>query len=414
MRYPVLIVLCAAAFLALIGLALHPLSQTFVFPDSRTYLAAAKELYLHGRAHEARPLGIAALDGLPLAFGFGDKAVILWSRALNAGCWIGTALLLFAQTRSFVNGRCAFLWTLAFILCAGPAILVFHLLSELPWMFFLMLSAYCLFRFSRSKRTVFLSGAIGSLAFAMLVKPGVSLLLAGVVVYYARSVWERKSEKSMTLFYLGMLAVLLNMTMMWRQFGNFTVSYIGGFTYYNYLGTRADCLRTGETYVECDNARYRYLKTLSNPAQEKVAFADMRQQLLHNAGNLIEAYSLDVFENATHGSAAIFRCGNPGNAPLSGTGRAFFIWLARLQVVLLSAIGILAAAYGAVKFRNDAWLLYTAVIVLYIIAISGISSGQGDRFNLVTYPFSILLIARIYSRIKPSAARPRTKTGSPA
>jgi hypothetical protein len=57
-------------------------------------------------------------------------------------------------------------------------------------------------------------------------------------------------------------------------------------------------------------------------------------------------------------------------------------------------------------YKKDIFLLFVAVFILYIIGISGISSNQGDRFHIITYPFTLILIAN-YLKSKPFFAPPQ-------
>ncbi|MBN8567677.1 MAG: hypothetical protein J0M25_13210, partial [Flavobacteriales bacterium] len=82
-------------------------------------------------------------------------------------------------------------------------------------------------------------------------------------------------------------------------------------------------------------------------------------------------------------------------------------WISKYQNRCMTLLGILISLWTLLKVgRKDVMLLFTAILVLYIIGISGISSDQGDRFHLITYPFTLILIAN-YLKTKPFFVPPQ-------
>ena len=59
---------------------------------------------------------------------------------------------------------------------------------------------------------------------------------------------------------------------------------------------------------------------------------------------------------------------------------------------------LLSALFLYNNFRKERAYFFVALFITYIIVLSGISCGQGDRFHLVTFPFVILLLAKYVSR----------------
>ena len=74
---------------------------------------------------------------------------------------------------------------------------------------------------------------------------------------------------------------------------------------------------------------------------------------------------------------------------------------------MMTIFGIVLSLLTLLKYyRKDFFLFFTALLVLYIIGISGISSDQGDRFHIITYPFTLILLAN-YLKTKPFFAPPQ-------
>lgn len=393
-RWYLLLILVGIVLLMMVQGVLRVTDQDFIFPDSVTYLEAAKNLYHDFRPHDTRPIFLAFLNGIPLAFGFGDNSVFVWSYALNAVCFIATALLLFALLRQWLSDRISFLISVVYLLTLGSAIMVFHFMSESIYAFFLFLSLFFVSRYDKTKRMVWLSGALTVLILLILVRPGskVMAILAGL--YFVRVLWKNRSSASLLWIGLAIAAVFLQLSMMKNQFGHYTVSYIDSFTYYNYLGTRAQCLRDGEMFRQCDNARYRYFITLDYDQQKQVAVDDLKDQLQNNMVNLIGAYFVNLFQNSIGGSTPIAMCENKADLPFFGPIKFMMRATAKLQNIAFSMMAVLLCGWTIVRRRGERPVFFAAMVIVISIALYGVSSDQGDRFHLVLYPVILLLTGR--------------------
>lgn len=393
-RWYLLLVWSGIAVLAVVQGVLQVTNQDFIFPDSTTYLQAAKNLYTSFTPHDTRPIFLALLNGFPLLFGFGDESVFVWSYFLNAACWIGTALLLFSILRNWLSDKPAFLISLVHLLTMGSAVMVFHLLSESIYTFLLFLVVFLLFRYEKTKHFTFLSWALALLVLLILVRPGAKVLAILTCLYLAKTVWKNRQNRSLIWVGLALAAVCLQLGMMKKQFGHYTISYIDSFTYYNYLGTRAQCLRDSETFKQCDNGRYRYFITLDYDQQKKVAVDDLKGQLEHNTANVIGAYFINVFQNSIGGSTPIAMCEQKTNLPFFEPIKFAMKSAAKLQNIGFSLLALLLCAWAFMRQRAKVSIFVSAVFITVSIALYGISSDQGDRFHLVLYPMILMLAGR--------------------
>lgn len=393
-RWYLLLIAVGIAVLTAVQGILRVTNQDFIFPDSVTYLEAAKNLYHDFRPHDIRPIFLALLNGIPLAFGGGDNSVFMWSYALNAACFIGTALLLFTLLRQWLPNKISFLISAIYLLTLGSAVMVFHLLSESIYTFLLFLVIFLIFRYDKTRRFAFLSWALTLLILLILVRPGskVPAILTGL--YFVRVLWKNRSRASLLWIGLAIAAVFLQLAMIKKQFGQYTVSYIDSFTYYNYLGTRAQCLRDGQTFKQCDNARYRYFITLDYDRQKQAAVDDLKDQLQNNTANLIGAYFVNLFQNSIGGSTPIAMCENKAQLPFFETVKFVMKTSAKLQNIALSLMAVLLCGWAIVRRQSELPVFVSAMIVVISVALYGISSDQGDRFHLVLYPLILLLSGR--------------------
>jgi hypothetical protein len=195
--------------------------------------------------------------------------------------------------------------------------------------------------------------------------------------------------------------VLLQCAGLKYQFGSFTVSYIDSVTYYNYLGSKAVCVEYGKEYSQMNNPRAEYLFSLDTEQQKRLASDDLKQQLQYNKLNLAKAYVLDVIENTKTGNTCIEDCRNVGHTANFSFWNKLFMTLSKWQNRCFTVLALFLSLYYIVKqHKRDEFGFLIAGYIGYIIATSGISCGQGDRFHLVTFPFVILLLVRFLRQQK--------------
>ena len=142
LKYEFLLLIIAAVLCLTLIFVMQLNYQTLIFGDSNSYILAAKELYLQGKLNDHRPLIISIINGFPLLFGFDEKNLFNWSLFVNIFCWICTILTLYKIGLLYLNKRTSFFLALCFICCFGNFFIIFHLLSETIFVFFLTFSIY--------------------------------------------------------------------------------------------------------------------------------------------------------------------------------------------------------------------------------------------------------------------------------
>ncbi|MES2746733.1 MAG: hypothetical protein V4648_00045 [Bacteroidota bacterium] len=374
-------------------------AQTFTFGDSTSYYLAAVDLYQKGILNDHRPLVISAINGLPLAFGFENSAIYTWSLIVNLSCWLATLLLIFTIAKRYVSQKLAFLVSVFFIFCLGNLFITFHLLSETVFTFCLLLVLYLIQKHLETKKINFLIYATSLLILAIMIKPLSLLLVIIILLFFYKKAMKLFTSKHSIVIYLSGCVLLFQLFTLKKEFGNFTVSYIDAFTYYNYLGTRADCLQHNVLFEQGKNERYVYFSTLSPSQQKEVAAADFKQQLTNNTVNLGKAYFINLWINATKGSASVFGCENKANTSYFIPFQMLFKSIAKVQNIVLTSIGLALSLLTLVRWkRADLFFKISSIVILYVVIISAISSDQGDRFHIVLYPIILLLLAHFYQK----------------
>lgn len=412
-RYETVLVLSGMAVLLLLNGLLDVTGRPVFFPDSREYLDAARNLFVHHRGHQYRPLLMAFLSGIPYLFGGSDEAVRTWIVFLNTIAWLAAGLALFRILA--VHGReRAFGIALVFLTLAGSAVLVFHLLADVLFLCFLIFFLYGIHRYSESRRPVALAWALAVLAASMLVKPASQFLVLFFILYFARMLWKWKAAKALLPLYAALALVVVQMAGLRYQFGNFTVSYIDAPTLHNYLLGRSQAITDGTSYEAGANQRAEAFYRLSSKAQKKAAGLDLKMQLRYHPESVAKAYALDLFDNATDGSRTVLAY-TDGNGSLRFPLAQHILYaITEWQNRILTLAALVLSVFFLVRRRNDIQIFSLSATALYLILLSGISNGEGDRFHTSVFPVSLMLLGiflseiRLFSGRLRTASRPRT------
>lgn len=400
-RYPILLVTIGLLWITLFDFLSQMSAQGIVYPDSGSYVESAKNLYVFYRGHNFRPILMALINGIPYLFGGNDSTVLRFGFYVNVCCWLALLLLLFHLLKSFVAERIAFLFTLVAMAIIGNTALLFHLLTENIYMLFILVGFYGIYRYLKEKDYRYVAVALSVFVLSMLIKPGSKFLAILFLLYFGRVILKNYKSKYSLVLYASIGMVLLQCAGLKYQFGSFTVSYIDSVTYYNYLGSKAVCVEYGKEYSQMNNPRAEYLFSLDTEQQKRLASDDLKQQLQYNKLNLAKAYVLDVIENTKTGNTCIEDCRNVGHTANFSFWNKLFMTLSKWQNRCFTVLALFLSLYYIVKqHKRDEFGFLIAGYIGYIIATSGISCGQGDRFHLVTFPFVILLLVRFLRQQK--------------
>ena len=397
-KYPILLVAIGIVWLFLLNFLMQIGKQGHIYADSENYREAAAYLYHNLKVHYYRPAGMAAVFGLPYLFGGTDSVVFVFSFYVNIVCWLGTALLLFGFLRKYFSEYKALIVSSLFYTIIGSAFMVFHLLTESIFTFIIMLAFYLVDRYKKEDAYKYLAYASSLMILAVLIKPGAKFLAIALIIFFSR-ILIKNYRKSSNIFILMSVGVVVFFCFrMKEEYGNFTVSYIDGVTYYNYLGNNAMSLKEGKDSNEMREERMGYILNKPFPEQKTIAAQDFREQVGNNSTNLIKAYFLDIITNTKAASDCIAICKNIDNTPYFETLKQSIMFVSKYQNRIFTVLGvILALWYCAKSYKNPDVYTLMGLYILYTIAISGISSNQGDRFHAVFFPFVIILAGKLYA-----------------
>lgn len=394
-RYSLLLVLIGLLWLVVLNVLLQLDQQTLLYPDASNYLESAQKMYLKFTGHYYRPMVMAFITGLPYLFGSSDAGILQWSLIVNVMCWLGTSLLLFQIANDFLKTKVAFVVAILPFFIIGNAVLNYHLLTENIYTFFIVLAFYSLFRYYKTNNFWFLSFSLSLLLSSMLIKPGAKFLAILILLFFIKTVLKNYKDKAMILLYGSVLMILIQLVGMKVQYGDFTLSYIDGVTYHNYLFSKAECFKNGKEYHQINNPRAEYLFSLLFTDQKRVAKEDAIRQIKTNFPNVVKAYFDNLLENTKSGNACVFDLENKKGSSDFTFWKTVAFNLSKWQNRLFTIIGILVSLYFVRKlFTPKSVYALMALFVLYTIILSGISCGQGDRFHVITFPIVFLLLAK--------------------
>ena len=406
-KYHLLIILVGLICLQTLNMLLQLDKQTLIYPDCSNYLESAQKMYHKFTGHYYRPMLMAFITGIPYLFGSSDAGIFKWSLIVNVFCWLGTSIVLFEILKTFVSEKIAFWFAILPFFILGDIILNFHLLTENIFIFFIILVFYFLLRYYKTNKFWYLSLSLSLLLSSMLIKPGAKFLAIIITLFFIKEIIKNYKAKSSILLYGSVLMIMIQVVGMRVQYGDFTISYIDGVTYHNYICSKAVCFKEEKEYNQIGNPRAEYLFSLDFTNQKRVALEDLKNQIKTNLPNLVKAYFSDVIENSKTGNACVEDIKNKENKGGFDFWKQFVFNLTKWQNRFFTLLAILLAGFYLCKgFKQNKVYFFIAFFIAYIIILSGISCGQGDRFHLVTFPFMILLLTKFLSDrkfFKPSS-----------
>lgn len=394
LKYEHLLLLIAVLFALFFSYAIQLNVKFSAIGDDSSYLYSAKLLYSEFKADNTRPILISAIHGLPYLFDGSDKTVINWGFFLNFICWFFTDLLLFRILSFRIGRKKAFYLAMLFLFFVGNLAINYNFLSESIYIFMIVLSVYFIHKYYQTKTHYYITIAISVLLLNALIKP-VSIGLA--LIFIAFFIFKLKKvvlNRFAILLLLSCFLILAQMQSVKKNYGDFTISYIGSITYYNYLGAKSDCYKKGIEYVPGENERTNQFTKLSSHEMKKKATQDFVDQLKNNTFNLGKAYLFCLYKNSSKGSYIVSECKNNDKTLYFDFFYFVFKAIAKLQNIFFTIGSILASFYLLLNFkRTEKIYLLVSLSILYLFFISGISSFQCDRFHLAFFPLTLLLVA---------------------
>ena len=201
-------------------------------------------------------------------------------------------------------------------------------------------------------------------------------------------------NKYVVLLLFSLMVLGYQLIEMKKTYGDYTISYIGAGTYYNYLGGKADCYRKNISHLKFwKNKRSIDSDKLSNHEMKALAAKDFKEQLQNNTQNLAKAYLFCIYSNSSKGNYIVSECKNENNTFYFSFFRFLFKVISKLQTIFFTIITVLLSVYILLNFKkSNTYLLILAIIGLYIFFVSAIGCYACDRLHLPIFMIMVLIV----------------------
>jgi hypothetical protein len=393
-KYEYILTLFTLFSLCLMNLFLSLYSQDSLCVDCENYLESAIYLFQKFEVHYYRPVGMSIIYGFPMLFGY-DNYLDIYNYAIfvNVLFYIGIIIFFFKICSLFFHKKKSFCFSLLLLTYFGISLHVNEILSEIPFVFFILIAFYCLAKYYILSKTDYLFYSISLFLFTILIRPGIIYFAIGILVFYLFNIYKNWSIKRIIILILPITLILFQIIKMKEQYGNYAISYIDAVTYYNYLGSKAICLKENKTLDQSNNKRAIFIFKQTYKNQKSIAYRDLIYQIKNNTFYLVKAYIDDIEENTKTSTSRIQYLENFEKEKHFDKKIKIISEITEWQNKLTTLIGLLLAIYFTVTFKKHNKIIFVLVLYfIYIFFVSGVSSTQGDRFHIVFYPIVLFLV----------------------
>ena len=402
LKYEYVLILISLFSIFLINSLLSLFSQNDLCLDCENYLESAIYLFKNFEVHYYRPIGMSIIYGFPILFGYNSYLNLYnYVIIINIFFYIGIIIYFFKICSLFFDKKKSFYFSLLLITYFGISLHINELLSEIPFIFFILVAFYCLSKYYILNKTDYLFYAISIFLFTILIRPGIFYFAFGIFIFYLLTIYKNWSIKRILILIVPAFLILFQMIKMNEQYGNYTISYIDAVTYYNYLGSKSIGLKNNKILNQNSNKRADFIFNQTYKNQKNIAYQDLIYQIKNNTYYLVKAYIDDLEENTKTGTSRLQNLKNIKNEKYFDEKIKLFSEITEWQNKLTTLFGLLLALYFTITYNKHNKIVFVFVLYfIYIFFISGISSTQGDRFHIVFYPIVLLLLLFFLKNIK--------------
>jgi hypothetical protein len=189
-----------------------------------------------------------------------------------------------------------------------------------------------------------------------------------------------------------MLTLGFQSFLMKRTFNTFRLSYIDDITWYRYCGALSTTIHNQNCFSnECfrneQSKRDRIIENISEDEMSSIAKDDRKDVLLNKTASFIKAMKIVIISDLLSGCVK-----KEDNTFLYYWTVSNNLILSIFPFILYAFFVIIPSYRKSLSFNLHIILSFILLIILYTIVTSAISAQQGDRFHIVFYPLSLLLI----------------------
>jgi len=397
----------------------------FIYPDANSYMVAAKMLYnQHFSVHYIRPIGWPVILGLPYLFdaAASNQVLLTFSTLLNLLFWLGSIYYLYQIVLALTNRKTAFYTTVIFIFLLSNILLIYQSMTEGLFVFLLILFAYHYQRYTESKNSKYLIYCCLFMFYSAITRPA-NYYPAIITLVLALVASRKQLKHAITIVALFALTIGLQCYLMQRTYDKPTVSFIKNHTAYYYLFARAEFLSEPAKwnndyerfYQQRESETYALARQDSALNQGKSVWPYLDKRYKENISYNMKAHFpnvflqlvYNIFENSTTGSNLPGMLKNTSGNPAFEPVKSAIQSITRYENIIMTLMIFINWAFLIPlvfnkNYRNNTTfrtILLLQLLCSYFLSTSGISYWQGDRFNYVFAPLTLIVSAYlIYQR----------------
>lgn len=359
--------------------------------DSHSYLAAA-EMLSNSELHSIRPAGYPAFLLIlkiltSTQFGFYLSIYIVQFILWLAILWL---------VLKFLPENHHWVWTSLFLLIIiNPSFVMFAnlVLSEILFLFIIILGFSFLHNFSKSKNDVSLILFTLCMLLTILVRPGqIYFGILSIVLTLLFFIRKKQFISGAVIVIMALVLLAWPIRKMKDTYGNYTISYIDKITQYRYLNSQCKSIENNEPLARTMKRRDAALAPIQNNLHEvsKLANDEITTLIHSNPGLVLKAFSKNLYLNFHTGNEYLPKGNHILGKHYYGLSR-----ILNMFFVLLLLVCIPFFVLHFLKSTNKLTLLLPGILLFYCFYCwftSGISFYQGDRFNVVWMPVLVIFI----------------------
>ncbi|MFY8181530.1 MAG: hypothetical protein ACOVLG_07115 [Flavobacterium sp.] len=237
-----------------------------------------------------------------------------------------------------------------------------------------------------------------------LIKPVALGFAIVLLIFYIKKAKYILSSKFSVVLVLSWVLIFFQVLSIKKSFGDYTISYIGAVTYYNYVGAKADCYRKNIEFIPGENQRAKTLEGLSSHQIKILANEDFKEQFKNNKLNLVKAYIFCLYSNSSKGNYIVSECKNESKTSYFDSFQFLFKGISKIQNNVFTLVGLLLSFLTLIQYKtSNSIQFFCSFGILFIVFISGISCFQCDRFHIVIYSMVLVLLLQKMNLSKHSS-----------
>lgn len=380
--------------------------------DGREYLDAMDSFFDEFKGHPTRPVGYTFFLRIIylLSGGVFNYKIFFFAHLL---IWFCTTIITFFSIRLFRGNKISFLLSSILLLLPGTSLRCFQIWTEPLYAFLLSCIVLFLLIGYKKQQISYFTGSWIILVFSVLVRP--TLFYTCILIFPIFFYYYLKNKVYYSLVFISILSFLLiggQARLIYNLTGEYKLSYIADITTYYYFSAYVVATNSTDSkdmrdarWFELRTERENELGLQADIFSGSVLAKDdwktsterirkiIKREVSKNGCVTLFIYTRNFLQNSTGGNDNLIWI----NQDNSFTTRVFYL-ISRLQCTLFTFTFLFTLFFHLTVWKNwqtQLWILKSIIflIILNLILTDPISFAQGDRFRVVIFPISLILLS---------------------